>query len=1634
MPGCSLFSFFLFTCVLVVKMADEKKEEKLSWEARVLQEMQRPLPPNSERKKFERRHRTGQGLSRAEQGGSLLAMPEASIPQHGPRRQLRPSRIGGQVAPGYFTMPISGRKSFAAFDVESKDQYVLGVTKFIVGIPATFDLVELVECMRATLRDLSIKNTWTPDTRIQLTLEGHYLNEEGEPAGIEAFKGSSLSEASARWENFRLHDALQRYVLRCNNLNEERYKPVWLHRMRIIAIKPPVGGCGKGNEKLSAEFNKIVCRGTTPPGDLACGWRSIALGLWWLEHERLDAKERAEQWEAITRKSKNPPQVYIQLFEAFMSRFKLDLKEAVPKTYYKAYKRVCTQEDMIALAATITSEIGDSRTEIRIRVFDGTSTSRPRPVVFLTPSAHKSVADWERLCSTLTIEEQRAIVEKVKSAIFVLTGREANYEALHTFLDYFEAGVTSKYINLVRTKATETTAGVEFHYDMLKPNAVGAYAFNVDHFCEKCRQTYTKDKHHCPWICRACCDSGCTGVFETELRTQCLDCRRTFYGEACFNNHKREADDGSTVCDRQFQCKPLDDEDAKLFCDKCPVRHYHMVHNDARWYGLNEGGTMRPWWDIPQDTNVRDYLMAQGYSEGVVATALEKRYTEKEQKEFRSHVHNTFRCDKCKKSKKDDINQVFGHTHNIVAEHGKKNKQFPLDSLLFMDAETEKDSKGRERVNYFCIGKVLVKEDKSTEIVLASGEPKMYDSLLWLLQTRPDEIYNRNMAMFVEYQAACSSKKQLSFSKFIAENELTSLRETICIAHNGSKFDVHLILEELLLNPELLAGYELETPIRNGTRIVRMQLVPADRKRQEKDRSKKGVYDSKRHEEPKRGTITFLDSIMHVAGSLESFAKAMKIKDPEKHYFPHSMRNKQGPDGMDYDGPVPPISAFEPLKLSDKGAVESLKAWHTDQVEKKRHWNLRKINQEYCFQDVKLLGEAWLKYRQEILDQVQIDPTLSPTVPSLAKKMLLRKFLPADRELPVHVGALGKWMRKFLRGGRTEIFMMKATIENANEDYHIARSDARSLYPAQMINKLYPCAVGTHFIGKELAALSLETIVEWISNKKQIVFAQIDGHYTRFVHIPPLASKPDDGPNKDKLVFSLWPVKNECYTSVELRDALNVGFVIDKVHELHLWKPEECARDLFTAYMTQFYNVKFTEGGLAAVLLDFVTLHFNKNPKFWTQNAERKRLLAETFPLLKNWSKDDKKDCRVDWETIPEFCSKYRDKMQPLFLLVTGIPDLEKAIDYILKETVTANKDSSGIELDIKGLKMKPNAAKVNTAKLMINSLWGQLGQDLSRRCVARFLTEKDEAVLWAAINDKTIDVSVEPLTPQHLELIVRKKEGDIDQSQDGHEVLRPSEYARLLEQNEETEKVSTCTAVMVTSYGRSSLYEQMSILGEAMIMSDTDSTVFVKSPKVPESRANTGIALGQYVSENTPLVWEDQFLSLGPKFYALKAGKKVTKFKAKGFRRKELRAAELKAVLPDLMPEEDFKNLKCTGDLLNPDAMEDLLYKWALEDAGHIQVDETSVQIRPKEVFSLEFITRAKSATVNSGKRAFYWDPQTQWIKSLPLGWEQFGDPSFFDEVQWLGEARRPDNLSLKRKQRPSEDDTENVMEMETD
>jgi len=194
---------------------------------------------------------------------------------------------------------------------------------------------------------------------------------------------------------------------------------------------------------------------------------------------------------------------------------------------------------------------------------------------------------------------------------------------------------------------------------------------------------------------------------------------------------------------------------------------------------------------------------------------------------------------------------------------------------------------------------------------------------------------------------------------------------TICIAHNGGKYDFHLVLEAL--------HRRNEPPSRlctTGLKIYSMKLAGNNKRK-----------------------VLFKDSLNYFNCELDALTKIFSMPEEvatSKPFFPYLFVKRQ--NLHDRIRGLPPLHHYQPeYKNSVKRAA--LLEWHQQQLnDQNTNFQLREQLILYCANDVAILREGVLRFRQLIGQHTQkLDPFLeASTIAGLALITMRRCFLPEN--------------------------------------------------------------------------------------------------------------------------------------------------------------------------------------------------------------------------------------------------------------------------------------------------------------------------------------------------------------------------------------------------------------------------------------------------------------------------------------------------------------------------------------------------------------------------------------------------------------------------------------------------------------
>ena len=213
----------------------------------------------------------------------------------------------------------------------------------------------------------------------------------------------------------------------------------------------------------------------------------------------------------------------------------------------------------------------------------------------------------------------------------------------------------------------------------------------------------------------------------------------------------------------------------------------------------------------------------------------------------------------------------------------------------------------------------------------------------------------------------------------------------------------------------------------------------------------------------------------------------------------------------------------------------------------------------------------------------------------------------------------------------------------------------------------------------------------------------------------------------------------------------------------------------------------------------------------------------------------------------------YIQKFLKIKLEASGMP---KQVDW----KTFAKNHLEILEIELEQSKMQKNPGLRAMAKLMLNSLWGKLGQNPNLPQTRTFNNDDD-----------------------YREFVRKEQRGMIDIKQ-----FQPLPGNRTIVQFVKNDELSdlgnknVAAAAFVAAYGRLYLWETLHKLGDRVLYHDTDSVVYEHIPEGPN--VTLGYMLGDWENELDEDDCIKSFVALGPKTYSYQTAKGKGNIKCKGF------------------------------------------------------------------------------------------------------------------------------------------------------
>jgi hypothetical protein len=135
--------------------------------------------------------------------------------------------------------------------------------------------------------------------------------------------------------------------------------------------------------------------------------------------------------------------------------------------------------------------------------------------------------------------------------------------------------------------------------------------------------------------------------------------------------------------------------------------------------------------------------------------------------------------------------------------------------------------------------------------------------------------------------------------------------------------------------------------------------------------------------------LTFIDSVCYIPCPLRKLPEAFGLSS-SKSWYPHYFNTEEN---LDYVGDIADVSYYGLNEMCDSERKDSL-AWYEDQKSSSAIFDNRRVLEQYCQDDFKVLRQACQVFRREFKQFGNIDVLLeSITIASPCNKVFRKLFL-----------------------------------------------------------------------------------------------------------------------------------------------------------------------------------------------------------------------------------------------------------------------------------------------------------------------------------------------------------------------------------------------------------------------------------------------------------------------------------------------------------------------------------------------------------------------------------------------------------------------------------------------------------------
>ncbi|KAL3110923.1 hypothetical protein niasHT_014860 [Heterodera trifolii] len=235
-------------------------------------------------------------------------------------------------------------------------------------------------------------------------------------------------------------------------------------------------------------------------------------------------------------------------------------------------------------------------------------------------------------------------------------------------------------------------------------------------------------------------------------------------------------------------------------------------------------------------------------------------------------------------------------------------------------------------------------------------------------QMPPDGLNPRRLRFFCDGEPGTGRGAMAQFVDFLLHTGPKGTR-TVMLAHNGGRYDVHLLLEELQRR-----GERPKKAVQHGLRVYMLEL--------------RGTHQRQ---------LICKDSLNFFHAALATLPRTFGLRGVlDKPFFPYHHIREQNLDVELPAGTLPPPAAYDPDRMRAAQRAEFM-VWYERELYRpgRQPFVLRRELLRYCWNDVRILRAACLRFRELVGECADgMEPFLAATtIASLAMAVFRQHHL-----------------------------------------------------------------------------------------------------------------------------------------------------------------------------------------------------------------------------------------------------------------------------------------------------------------------------------------------------------------------------------------------------------------------------------------------------------------------------------------------------------------------------------------------------------------------------------------------------------------------------------------------------------------